>query len=445
MAASAHDLLAALDARLDDLETTSMVPGSILRIRQEWRTLAHASLRLLEAVPHHGGASTQRLRLLLGSMAAQPGAYPLPDPGTGLMAITNTIGCTADVLRLPTITSTQTREQAGGAVLTNLEAALGRAARWTSRNLRALDCPPDSQIVRLASIQAEPTRPPALHAWRMIGPTDPGVDGAISRWRTAASESITNRHTVTQHALQLASADIALLCVAADAITDRAHKIGLVPDDPATSTSAALASAGRAWRQTARWPRHVRLGGRSSRLRQASADLRRGLEDALRTGGDWRPPDELFAGTSPEGHLAVLHSGLQSAVVIGRQILTALHQLTHGTSRPWLDASHIPQSIHPTRQALATIRYGWLPDPDAYHSADRLHLVATEALTRLVHATPLAIEALGAQPPQPAQRSDDDGPWETVAAPLDPLRAAQDRATLAAIVPSGPQARTMSR
>ena len=105
MATSALDLLIALDARLADLEATTMLPGSIPRVRQEWRALARASLQLLQARPRHPNDSARRLEALLNSLAGAPGEYPLPAPGTGLMDITATIGCTAEVMRVRTVAS----------------------------------------------------------------------------------------------------------------------------------------------------------------------------------------------------------------------------------------------------------------------------------------------------------------------------------------------------
>lgn len=441
MGTSALDLLVALDARVDDLETATIIPGSVERVRQEWRALARTSLRLLRDRPRHPNDGAQRLGLLLVSIADEPDARPLPAPGTGLMAITTTIGCIAEVMRIPTVTTPAARTRAGEALGTNLEAALARAARWTQRGLEALDCRPDPRIVRLGGLQPAPTKPAALHAWRIIGPADPGIDGAIARWETAATDAIANPRLVTQHALQLAAADIALLCAAANAITDHANRSQQTYDGKARE---ALTAAGSAWRQAARWPNHLRLGGRSTQLRRASADLRECLDDALRSGSDWKPSDEMFANTSPEQLVAVAHSGLQTAIRVGHQVVAALDGLTRGASRVWLDTSHIPTPKHSVQEALDSLRYDWRPDPAAFHSAETLHHNASNALARLVGATPHVIEAVD-RSALPVLGGRDDGLWETVPAPLDPLRAAQEQAKRAAIRSVEQAARTISR
>lgn len=442
MAASALDLLTALDARLYDLEASTMVPGSTQRVRQEWQALALTSLRLLRDRPRHPSDEAQRLGLLLESMSEAQDARPLPAPGTGLMAITTTIGCIAEVMRMPVVTAPAIRAQAGEALGTNLEAALARAARWTHGGFEALGCQLDPQIVRLSGLRPEPTKPTALHAWRIIGPNDPGIDGAIARWETAATDAITNPRLVTQYALQLAAADIALLCATASAIIDGANQSWHTHDDAA---SKALTAGGRAWRQAARWPSHLRLGGRSAQLRHASAALRQQLDDALRTGSDWKQPADLFVEITPGQLVTAAHSGLQSAIRVGHEVIAALDGLTRGTSRVWLDASHIPMPKHSVQKALDSLRYDWWPDPATYYSAETLHHDATEALRKLIHATPMAIAALATCPSVAAPADNDDDPWETLPVVLDPLRAAQDREGLAIIVPSESHARPISR
>lgn len=435
MATSALDLLIALDDRLDDLETTAMLPGSIPRVHQEWGALARASLHLLQARPRHPNASARRLEALLNSLAAAPGEYPLPAPGTGLMDITATIGCTAEVMRVRTVASPAAREQAGEAIRTSLEAGLARAARWTHRGFLDAGVAPQPELVRLAASDADPQRSPALQTWRISGPTDPGIDGAVSRWESAATETITSPRLVTQLALQLAAADIALVCASASAVMRNGADAGALSDSSAVCE--ALDSAGRAWRETTCWPAELRLGGRASELRQASADLRHHLDDNLRTRGDWKRPEDMFAAVTAELLVAVLHSGLQSAIRVGQQVAAALDGLTHGASRVWLDAGQIP-TPGAVQKALDSARHEWLPDPAGFHSAEALHHVASEAVVRLVRATPLTIEALTAPATQP-NPIDDEGPWETVPVVLDPLRTAQERALLAAIARAEPQ------
>lgn len=439
MATSAFDLLIALDARLDDLEVTTMLPGSIPRVRQEWGALARASLPLLQARQHHPNDSARRLEALLQSLAAAPGEYPLPAPGTGLMDIMATIGCTAEVMRIRTVASPAAREQAGDAIRTSLEAALARAARWTQRGFLNAGVGPEPEIVRLAGSDADPHRSPALQAWRIIGPTDPGIDGAVSRWESAATETISSPRLVTQLALQLAAADIALVCASAGAVMGSGSDSGAFSD--ASAVCEALDSAGRSWRQAARWPAELRLGGRASELRQASADLRQHLDGTLRTRGDWKRPEDVFADVPAEQLVAVMQSGLQSAIRVGQQVSAAFEDLAHGASRVWLDGTQIPMR-GAVQEALESARYEWLPDPAGFHSAAGLHHDAAEAVVLLVHATPLTIAAL-ATPLNPSHQVDDEGQWETVPVVLDPLRTAQERALLAAITPAEPPAHTI--
>jgi hypothetical protein len=440
MATSAFDLLIALDTRLADLEATTMLPGSIARVRQEWGALARASLQLLQARPRNPNDSARRLDALLNSLAAAPGECPLPAPGTGLMAITATIGCITEVMRVRTVASPAAREQAGDSIRTSLEAALARAARWTQRGFLDAGVGPEPEIVRLAGSDTHPHRSPALQTWRTIGPTDPGIDGAVSRWESAATETITSPRLVTQLALQLAAADIALVCVSASAVMRNGADAGALSD--ASAVCEALDSAARSWRETTRWPAELRLGGRASELRRASADLRQHLDDTLRTRVDWKHSEDMFAEVTAERLVAVLHSGLQSAIRVGQGVAAAFDGLTHGASRVWLEARSIPMP-GAVQQALDSARYEWLPDPAGVHSTAVLLHDSAEAVVRLVRAAPLTIAALST-PPNPPRQVDDEGPWETVPVALEPLRTSQEWASRAVVAPPEPSAHTMS-
>ena len=71
-----------------------MIPGSIPRVLQEWGALARASLRLLWARPRHPNANARRLEAPARLSGGHAGRASAPPPGTALMAITTTIGCT---------------------------------------------------------------------------------------------------------------------------------------------------------------------------------------------------------------------------------------------------------------------------------------------------------------------------------------------------------------
>jgi hypothetical protein len=362
-----------------------------------------------------------------------------------LLDISTTIGTLADLRRTQPLISAETRALTDDALRSNIQAALARAARWTRHNLLAINVTPGRQLVRLAGFDAEPNRPLALHVWRTTGPSDADIDGAVARWAIAATASVSSRFTVTQHALQLASADIALLCASATAIIERASQVAIVNDTDATQAISALTAAGRQWRRTATWPDHLRLGGRSTELRNASADLRQALTETLRSGRDWRPARELFADSTPERHLAIACSSLQAASRVGLEVAASFQQLTHGQTRVWVDASHVPMPTYSVQKALDSLRYDWLPDPPTYHSAAQLYGQAAEAHRTLARATCTVADSL-ATPHRPPRELGDEAPWETVGPPpLDPLRAAQDRANLTPSWSAEARSRTISR
>ena len=256
-------------------------------------------------------------------------------------------------------------------------------------------------------------------------------------------DAVSNPNLVTQHGLQLAAADIALICAAAAVIVERAGQGAALDPDLATTNATALGAAGRSWRRTAIWPDHIRLGGRSTDLRHASAQLRQAITDELRTARAWKPAEELFAEAPPEQRLAVACSSLQAAHHVGREITSALHQLTHGHARAWLDASHIPMPKHSVQKALDSLRWTWLPDPDTYHSAEPLLQAATEAQKRLTRAINLTIDGFSISRANLEPVGTVDEVWEISPAPIDPLSLAQERARLTVSM-SEPPAHTVS-
>ncbi len=153
----------------------------------------------------------------------------------------------------------------------------------------------------------------------------------------------------------------------------------------------------------------------------------------------------MFAETTPEQLLVVAHCGLQSAIRVGHHVVAALDELTHGASRVWLEASHIPMPKYSVQKALDSLRYDWGPGPATYHSAGTLHHDASEALSGIVRATPLTFEALATGASQAPPDDNDEGPWETVPAVLDPLRAAQEVERQAIILSAEPPAQAIGR
>jgi hypothetical protein len=97
------------------------------------------------------------------------------------------------------------------------------------------------------------------------------------------------------------------------------------------------------------------------------------------------------------------------------------------------------------QKALDSLRYDWLPDPPTYHSAAQLTRHAADAQQTLARATCMVVDSLVSPVGQPRILGD-EGPWETVGPPpLDPLRAARDRANLTPSWSAEARSRTISR
>ena len=253
-----------------------------------------------------------------------------------------------------------------------------------------------------------------------------GIDGAVS-WEHAATETIASRRGVTSSRSTRCGGHCARVRIC-DAVMRIGAYAGALSD--ASAACGALDSAGRSWRHATRWPADC-----------ASADARpnsvRPPPTCANTStttcgprGDWKRPEDMFAEVTAEQLVAVLHSGLQSAIRVGQQVAAAFDGLAHGANRVWLDAKPDPCARRrPTGSGQRSIR--WLPDPAGFHSAEGLLHDSAEAVARLVHATPLTIATL-ATPPNPPRQVDDEAVGETVPVVLD-LRTAQERALLAAI------------
>lgn len=300
------------------------------------------------------------------------------------MTITVTIGCTAEVMRVRTVASPTAREQAGRSD-PDQPGSRARAGRPLDR-ARLLERRRGAGTGDRAPAgsDTDPHRSPALQTWRIIGPTDPGIDGAVSRWESAATETITNPRLVTQLALHLAAADIALVCASASAVMCNGADTGALSDAPQyVRLWSAPEDPGDT--QHAGPPNYV-LADVRDRARQASADLRQHLDDTLRTRSTGSAPTTCSP-RSADQLVAVLHLVSSQPSASGQAGRRAFDGLAHGSSRVWLNASQIP-TPRVTQRGMDGTRYEWLPDPAGFHSAEGLHHDSAEAVVRLVHATP---------------------------------------------------------
>lgn len=408
MTATLASLLHALDRQREQLPSAASV-GSELHARHAWAILVRAACRALTALPVTATPQERGALTVLLPLAAEvrPGAVlglyaPIAD-------IATTLGGIADLLHIPVVASPVVVAAAQRNLVGHALAALRDSAVWTGRTLpitpnRSLL---GRQLPRLASLDVSHHRgidEVNLYPWRSVRAHDAGIDGAVASWSSVALATLGSPHNLTQLALQLAAADIALICAAA-AASGRAGIRTQTLHQEYSATVNALAQASESWRRTAGWPSHVRLGGRSRDVRDASRQLREQITTQLRDGQHWTADRRLGA----PGMIATLLWATQTAHHVGVAHEHALHELTCGTPPVWVARDKLTTDFRPIADQLATAHYAWIPDLPDQHPARPLAEASSKGLTAIRTAL------LNARPAVSAAA--DNNVWETLAPP----------------------------
>ena len=414
MAGSLASLLRVLTAQSHELPETPAL-GSWSDARVAWCTLARATARLLALLPGtEPTLAERRLSPILNTLSRTRQIKPALGVYAHLERVGTTIGVVADVLSAPVANIRATEHAARSHILGHVLPALSACADWTMHTLPSPTADASGfagQLKRIATYSrsqlAADDGEVAMSHWRWPAGDRQDLSAAFSRWELAALRDLSGRHTLTQLALQLAAADIALICVS------NAATLQAATDNDRRAPAQALRAASDDWRHAAIWPQHLKLGGRSQALRQASADLRASLHPQPQ-------PDRLSgqgAGTIAVHALATLLWGLQAAQHVGVAHQQALEQLTHGEGRVWIAGDQVPHGTRPAAVALATSRLVWLPDEQTLHSARPLLDASTRALRSLQKAREVVHRTIGSpQDASPSTRPGTPG-WEVVVPP----------------------------
>ena len=302
--------------------------GHWTHANQTWSRLAHATTRVL----HHFTPvepTDRASQCILANLAMDSPEIP-PTPGAyqSLSNLTQTLGSIGDLLTTAPADSPITRA-AGTIVRSAALTSVSAAAEWT---LHGLPKPPRgfgmlaSQLDRLARapISASTSSELSLYPWR--APTPGQLDHAVDTWHRAVESALTSTNSITQLALQLTAADIALICLSAATSVHDSREI-----DGTHHLSNQLAHSASSWRDIARWPANSRLGGRTEQLRDASATLRSALAklDAFNIDSHERLQTLLWstriaqtAGTQHAASLEALARGQQAIWLLRRQAIS---------------------------------------------------------------------------------------------------------------------------
>jgi hypothetical protein len=331
---------------------TDVSPGDAARVegfRRGWVRLAYHASRVTEIVGAPQGVA-DLLESVIDASRLSGGRSEKGLVGMGLA-----MGGLADLL----VARSGELDSAGiasrGRLQASVLAGLHAAARATMQVAVWGEHPDTVDVMKkIAAITETAAMIPPDHLRSQLdflalpppGPTT--VDGAVQQWRQQAATTLSSPWLVTEHALRRVAGDISQLCRAGVRVLDNAAVVGTVDPAHMGDARALLSLAAASWQQSAVWPEHLRLGGRSTELRRDSAALVAAVQGPMLTG------------LAPAAQVAVIAAALRSA-----QVVAAYHE--RATARLadrgglWVSAAAMsPEYMgrHPEVSAQ-----GWLPKP----------------------------------------------------------------------------------
>lgn len=398
MPGTVENLLRRLGQQVDDLEQACRrIDPTWDALPRSWGLLSRATLRVLDILDSHLPSEPllPHVRLALAATTHPTGhGRPLPAHWR-LTTLTETIGALADLLTTAPLPRGPAAAQAAHVVALSLGGLVGQASRAIGRTIPTTQHagPFAAALRRIAATAPTGHEHPGtsnLHQWRLAAATDPSLDGALTGWAGTATTVLTDPYRVTGLALQLIAADIALIATASAAILDTTDH-----DD----TVRLLHTAARTWIQAARWPNHLRLGGRTDTLRHASARLRHAIDEPVNT-----PTSET---EEPQHPHALVVMGLHYALQVAQQHTNASRHLAAGRPDVWIATGAIPTEYLNVEQHLTT-PHRWIPAPPALQAARPLAIASATATQALQAATQATWDMLATGPIAPHPL------WETI-------------------------------
>ncbi len=295
------------------------------------------SLQLLDGEPHAVTA--------LSVLAALPGSG---DPDHRMVRLAEVLGGLADLLsaHLDVVYEAGVAERTCIAI--RIQAALHVAAGATLRQ----SAQPDSGTGAIADLQ-DATEVSAMLPTLSKGGVlenlsvqqgNAGLLAMVKVWSAAALPILSGSTQLTGYAMQSTALVLVALCDVGVEIL-RAETVERSESLQARRSLAvdALTSASQRWREAAAWPAHVRLGGRSAELRQATARLSTVLREGV-----------------AQANLLDLVGSLRLALPVARAHVCGMQRL-HDQGQLWVAVATLPaqyQALH-----RGTLRSGWVLEP----------------------------------------------------------------------------------
>lgn len=376
MTASISDLLdrAYSEACAIAMEVTDRNPTRLGELLAGWPLVAASVVRALRALPISPTTADTGLASALAVLnpVAQPAVqwrakriHYDPDPRLETMA--RCYGAIADLLVGETtlvLTQPAGAEQLRHALLRPLAVAADATLEaWTDGSERISQRWHLHWIRGLAEASSQNPAPGLLGGLAAVPAGEPGLDGAIQNWASTSREALLEPTRVSRHTFETAARGIVLLTAAAAIALQAAHSESLLQRDPRSAIST-LIQANKLWLSCAVWPQHVNLEGpRNPNLRDAAAELRNSVDDAMRDGPRWAESAEIFRRNAPEQLIGALGRGLRATSDVGALHFAGLHELVRGRRQLWI-ASRAVNERTADPETFAAIRHGqWIPMP----------------------------------------------------------------------------------
>lgn len=337
---TANDLLIRIEERCRSLCQGDGDQHDAGTLASGWSQVAEAALRGLQLLD-----SDTHVMAALSDLVALPRSG---DPDHRMVRLAEVLGGLADLLsaHLDVVHEAGVAERAYIAV--RIQAALNVAAGATLRQ----SAQPNWGIGAIADLQ-DATEVSAMLPTRSNGGVlenlsiqqgNAGLLAMVKVWSAAALPILRGSTQLTGYAMQSTALVLAALCDVGVEIL-RAETVERLESLQARRSRAvdALTSASQRWREAAAWPAHVRLGGRSAELRQATARLSAVLRERV-----------------AQANLLDLVGSLRLALPVARAHVCGLQRL-HDQGQLWVAVATLParyQALH-----RGTLRSGWVLEP----------------------------------------------------------------------------------
>ena len=247
------------------------------------------------------------------------------------------------------------------------------------------------------------------------------LDAAIHNWLDAAKDALATRKGLSGMTLQTIAADLSVVCAAAAATTNAAIALDQLAEDRGRPVVEAITEANAKWREAARWPQTIYLGGvRDTGLADASIHLRQTVVDTLRDGKIWADPTVIAKRMKGHDLAAVARRAMHVAADVSQLQQAAVTNLFFGKDRVMMASRSLEGATYMNKAVFTARRRGtWIPMPRYEPSGVEVYRAATNASNATAAARQVAVATArpGATPPQPASPSAIDFSQGRVAAP----------------------------